>query len=372
MELIRLSKSCLSLNERNAVMKVLENEFLGMGPQVKIFENKLTNFIGRNALCVSSGTAALHLALQAIGIGPDDSVLVPSITYVATFQAISATGAKPIPCDVIDSNFTIDLKDAEKKIEPTTKVIIPVHYAGDPGDLNGIYNFANKFNLRIIEDAAHAFGSKFNEKLIGSFGDIICFSFDGIKNITSGEGGCVISSDETVMKHIADARLLSVENDSLNRYQRKRSWNFDVINQGWRYHMSDIMAAIGIEQLKRFNELQTKRKKFAKLYQNLLKKRSEVILLNHNYDQITPHIFVIIIPESVSRKDLIKKLLEFNIQTGVHYQPNHHLTKYKVNNQIGLPITDKYCERILSLPLHPDLDEGKINYIVEKLLQSLN
>lgn len=371
MELIRLSKSCLSVNEKNAVLSVLDNEFLGMGPKVKVFEDQLSKFIGRNTLCVSSGTAALHLALQSIGIGANDSVLVPSITYLATFQAISATGAKPIPCDVLDSNFTLNLNDAEKKIEKNTKAIIPVHYAGDPGKLEEVYELAEKFSLRVIEDAAHAFGSIYKGKKVGSFGDIVCFSFDGIKNITSGEGGCVVSNDQEVMNHIADARLLAVENDSSARYQRKRSWNFDVTNQGWRYHMSDIMAAIGSEQLKRFEILQTKRKKFAKLYQTLLKDKKQIRLLDHDYEQITPHIFVIIIPEYISRIELRKKLLEQNIQTGIHYQPNHHLTKYKSKEQITLPITDKYSERILSLPLHPDLDEEKISYIVEKLLNEI-
>ncbi len=371
MELIRLSKSCISEKEKIAVLEVLENEFLGMGPKVKFFEDQLSQYFDKRSVCVSSGTAALHLALQSVGIGRGDSVIVPSITYVATFQAISATGATPIPCDVCEDNFTINIHDAEKKIKDNTKAIIPVHYAGDPGDLELIYNFAKKYELRIIEDAAHAFGSIYKEKKVGSIGDIVCFSFDGIKNITSGEGGCIVSGDENVIQHISDARLLSVENDSSARYKRKRSWNFDVRHQGWRYHMSDIMAAIGSEQLKRFGELQTKRKILAKTYQSLLRDNPKIKILNHDYDKVTPHIYVVVIPESISRNELMKKMLENGIQTGIHYQPNHKLSKYKSNKEIRLPVTDNYCERIISLPLHPDLDISKVNFIVEKLLDNI-
>ena len=190
--MIKLSKSSIGEEERLSVLKVLDNEMLGMGENVKMFEDILSNFFNRKTICVVNGTCALQLAIQAVGIKEGDEVLVQSLTYVATFQAIVASGGIPISCDIDPNTLLIDLKDAEKKLSSKTKIIIPVHYAGDAGELDLIYDFAKKNSLRVIEDAAHAFGSISNQKLIGSFGDIACFSFDGIKNITSGEGGCIV------------------------------------------------------------------------------------------------------------------------------------------------------------------------------------
>ena len=257
-------------------MRVLDKEFLGMGEEVQIFEERLSEFFGRPAVCVVNGTAALHLALQACGISDGDEVLVPSITYVASFQAISATGASPVACDVEENFLCLDWTDAEKRITSKTKAIMPVHYSGGVGNLDKIYELAKSHNLRVIEDAAHAFGTFYKERRVGGFGDIACFSFDGIKNITSGEGGCIVTNDKEVLNLVKDARLLGVEKDSEKRYEGKRSWNFNVSKQGWRYHMSDIMAAIGIEQLNRFDEIAIKRKAIATAYKTELRNSDKI------------------------------------------------------------------------------------------------
>ena len=262
-KVIRLSKSCLNDAEKQAVMRVLDREFLGMGDEVRQFEEELSLFFGRTAVCVSTGTAALHLALQASGVGPGDEVLVQSLTYVASFQAISATGAIPTACEVSPATLCIDLNDAKKKLTSKTKAIMPVHYAGGVGNLDEIYAFAKENNLKVIEDAAHAFGTTFKGNKVGSFGNISCFSFDGIKNLTSGEGGCIVTDDQEVLSKVMDSRLLGVEKDTEKRFSSQRSWSFNVVGQGWRYHMSNIMAAIGIEQLKNFDQVADKRIKLA-------------------------------------------------------------------------------------------------------------
>lgn len=166
-KLIRLSKSCLSSSEKQAVMGVLNREFLGMGNEVQQFEQALTEFFGRPTVCVVNGTAAVHLAVQACGIGVNDEVLVPSLTYVASFQVVSATGAKPVACDIDPETCILDWRDAERRITPRTKAIMPVHYGGGVGDLDGIYNFAHQHGLRVIEDAAHAFGTTHSGKRVG-------------------------------------------------------------------------------------------------------------------------------------------------------------------------------------------------------------
>ena len=226
---IRLSKSCIGQEEIDAVTDVLKREYLGMGQDVHKFEDDLRNFFGgRDVTLVNTGTAALHLAAQGAGIKEGDEVLVQSLTYVACFQAIRATGGVPVACEVDDNTLTIDLKDAESKLTSRTKAIMPIHYAGQCGDLDAIYAFAKKHNLRVIEDASHAFGTTYKGRKIGSFGDIVCISMDGIKNITSGEGGMIITDDPVCQKVVKDARLLSVQNDTDSRFKGTRTWVFDV------------------------------------------------------------------------------------------------------------------------------------------------
>jgi dTDP-4-amino-4,6-dideoxygalactose transaminase len=249
---IRLSKSCIGDGEKRAVEAVLEHEYLGMGQDVQRFEEALTSYFGRPAVCVVNGTAALHLAVQGAGVGTGDEVLVPSLTYVSSFQAIASTGAKPVACEIDPETLVLDWRDAEKRLSRRTRAIMPVHYTGGVGDLDAIYEFARRHDLRVIEDAAHAFGSTHDGKRVGSFGDVACFSFDGIKNLTCGEGGCVVSSDAELLRRVRDARLLGVEKDTERRYAGERSWDFDVTAQGWRYHMSNVMAAIVLAQLARF------------------------------------------------------------------------------------------------------------------------
>ena len=291
-KLIRLSKSCLSSLEKKSVLGVLKKEYLGMGEEVDKFEKKLSLFFKRKALCVVNGTAALQLALQAIGIKRGDEVLVQSLTYLSSFQAISATGAVPVACDVKLNSGTIDLLDARKRLTKKT-AIMPVHYAGGAGDLDEIYKFAKKFKLRVIEDAAHAFGSTYKKKLIGSQGDVVCFSFDGIKNITSGEGGCIVTKDKKVIKSIMNSRLLGIKGDTNNRYKNQRTWIPYVNEQGWRHHMSNIMAAIGLIQLKRFKILSNRRKVLAKFYFSTLKEHKKIQIFVKDYKNIVSHIYPI-------------------------------------------------------------------------------
>jgi dTDP-4-amino-4,6-dideoxygalactose transaminase len=365
--MIRLSKSSLSDLEKSAVMKVLDKEYLGMGVEVQKFEEELSSFFGRPAVCVSTGTAALHLALQAVGIKNGDEVLVQSLTYVASFQAISATGATPIACDVNPETLCLDLRDVKNKLTKNTKAIMPVHYSGGAGELKQVYAFADKYGLRVIEDAAHAFGTQYMGTKIGGFGDIACFSFDGIKNITSGEGGCVVSDDEAILERVRNTRLLGVEKDTENRYLGKRSWNFDVNSQGWRYHMSDIMASIGIQQLKRFDAFAKKRQSLAKEYDKLLSDNNSIKLLNHNYDEVVPHIYTIQLSKNLNRDKIVEMLKNSGIQTGVHYLPNHLLSYYADSSQINN--TEQIYQSLVSLPLHYDLLKSDIEYICNKLLK---
>ena len=358
--MIRLSKSSISDLEKSHVLSVLDKEYLGMGQEVKTFEAELSSYFGRQAVWVNTGTSALHLAFQALNLEEDDEVIVQSLTYIATYQAIIATGAKPVSCEVDPATLLLDLEDARSKITSKTKAICLVHYSGNVGDLSRYYEFAHKHGLRVVEDAAHAFGTTYEGKKIGSFGDIVCFSFDGIKNITAGEGGCLTTSDEQILKRVSDARLLGVVNDTEKRFSNQRSWTFDVVEQGWRYHMSDVMAAIGRAQLQRFPDFSRRRKELAKNYVNFFSSANlPVELLEIDYTNVTPHIFVIKVKNG-KRGELKDFLSSKEIQSGIHYQPNHKLT-YVIQKAgtFELPVTEMIYQEILTLPLHADLRQDE-------------
>jgi len=363
---IRLSKSSIGIAEKEAVLKVLDKEFLGMGEEVQKFEEEIRNYLctDMEVVCVNTGTSALHLSLSALDIGVGDEVLVPSLTYVASYQAISATGAKPISCEIDVKTLFLDVNDARQKITKNTKAIMPVHYASSSVGIEKVYQLAKEFNLRVIEDAAQAFGCKHDNAFVGKYGDIICFSFDGIKNITSGEGGAILSNDNTFIHRIKDARLLGVEKDTEKRYNKERSWDFDVSHQGFRYHMSNIMAAIGREQLSRIEEFRIKRQKIVQTYLKNLQSLNEVQFLDFKYEEIISHIFVIKVTD---RDKLRAYLLKNDIECGVHYKPNHLLSKYKVENSFFK--TEKVYEEILTLPCHVDLsreEQQKVIHVIKK------
>lgn len=363
---VRLSKSTVGAAEKESVIRVLEKEYLGMGEEVRLFEEELKAFLGtpHDVMCVNTGTAALHLAVLALGLAAGDEVLVPTLTFVATFQAVAATGARPVACDVHTDTLFIDLEDAARRITPHTKAILPVHYASDSSRIDDVYRFAAAHGLRVIEDAAHSFGSLRNGHKIGVEGDILCFSFDGIKNITSGEGGAVVSGDPEVIRRVKDARLLGVEKDTDKRYSGDRSWEFDVTSLGFRYHMSNIMAAIGRAQLPRMDMVAETRRGIAARYIKELADISGLRFLALAHDEIIPHICVVRVLGGC-RDSLREFLAAHGVETGIHYKPNHLLTLFKT--EYSLPVAEELYGQILSLPLHLDLDDKQQVYVISSI-----
>ena len=248
---IRLSKSGISRNEVDAVTRVMRDEYFGMGSTAELFENNLKKFLGKNACVVSSGTAALQLALEALGVEPGDEVIIPTLTYVATFQATKATQATPIAADVDPQTLNLCLESVKRNMSDKVNTIIFVPIGGDLTGITDIERFCNKNNLHLVIDAAHAFGSSLNGKGASDFGDCVCYSFDGIKNITCGEGGCVSSNCDEIIEKIKIRRALGIEKVSPSA--AGNSYDFQVNQNGWRYHLSNINAAIGNEQLKRLD-----------------------------------------------------------------------------------------------------------------------
>jgi dTDP-4-amino-4,6-dideoxygalactose transaminase len=357
------------LREAWSAARVIRRGFLGMGLETKAFEEELSDFLGYPVACTVNGTAAIQLGLQALDVKPQDEVLVPSLTYLATFQAISALGAIPVACDVIPGSLAIDLNHATELLSERTKVILPVHFGGEFRQRETVAAFARKNKLRVLEDAAHAFGSLDDDFSKPKPIDLIAYSFDGIKNITSGEGGCLVGVDPVVLRRVADIRLLGVQGDTSNRYSGKRSWDFDVVEQGWRYHMSDVMAAIGRVQLKRQKTLAAKRKRLAGNYDRLLL-HSDIETMPVDYKRSVPHIYPVLLPERVDRNVIRGSLELLGVQTGVHYKPNHSLSFYKSSRQ--LPVTESVYKRIISLPLHPSIRRRDQLRVVNSLLELID
>jgi dTDP-4-amino-4,6-dideoxygalactose transaminase len=369
---MRLSQPALDEEELDAVTRVLRSEFLGMGKEVSEFEALLSEYFSNQVLCVNTGTSALQLALSAAGVVGGDEVLVPSLTYVATFQAISAIGAIPVSCDVQVNDLQIDIEDAANRITNKTKAIVPVYFSGATSCFERVEKFSAENGLINIPDAAHALGSRKEGKLIGSGNGTNVFSLDGIKNITSGEGGIIVSSDPKVIQNAKDARLLGVIGDSSKRASRERSWDFDVREQGWRFHMSDIFAAIGKVQFSKLEKFAAVRKAHFSMYSELLSEIPEVTLFDWDInDGMVPHVFVIRIPGMKSRESLRVSLMKEDIPTGIHYKPNHLLSFYANPSAAALVRTESIYSEILTLPLHTRLTHLQIKDVVMKLKKNL-
>ena len=370
---LRLSRSIVGKAEAEAVAAVIEGSgYLGMGDEVRLFEEEIAAYLGVDkyqVTCVNTGTAALHLAVQAC-VPAGGEVLIPSLTFVASFQAVLTAGAVPVACDVRLSDGLLDLADAAKRITPNTKAVMPVHYASNPALISEVYAFAKKYNLRVIEDAAHCFGCTYQGKPVGSSGDLVCFSFDGIKNITSGEGGAVVTANPEAGRLIKDARLLSVENDTEKRYQHARSWDFDVKQPGYRFHMSNLMAAIGRTQLKRLDgEFAPARKKLVALYRQKLANLPGIVLLDMDMTGIVPHIHPVRVLNG-RKQEVIDKLQALGIPTGMHYKPAHLLTLFGGGKE-HLPVSEQLQQELLTLPLHPAVTQEDVDYICKSLKEAL-
>ena len=367
MEMIPVQRPSIGTEELKAVEAVFNTGWLGMGSVTKEFEDAVGAFLGaRHVIATNTGTTALHLAFDTIGLGHGDEVIVPSLTYVATIQAITAIGATPVFCDVEEDTLNIDLSDAKRKITSKTKAIVPVHYRGLPCDMEQVLTLAEQFGLRVVEDAAHAFGSYYKGKRIGSFGDLTCFSFDPIKIITCGEGGAITTQNDELVELMQRKRILGIDKDTWSRYHDKRSWFYDVTTQGYRYHMSNINAAIGLVQLKKYDVTNARKIYIAKTYDQEFAGLKKFELLRTDYNGLS--LFIYIIKVLKGRERLMKYLERRDISTGIHYIPSHIFGFYnKIGKGVRLPVTERLYEQILTLPLFPDMSDEQVERVISAI-----
>lgn len=364
-KLIPVSRPSIGEDELAQIGKVFDSRWLGLGAWVSKFEDRIRDFIGaKNAIAVNTGTTALHLALDSLGIGRGGEVIVPSLTFVATIQAIVMTGAKPVFCDIDPDTLNVDINDVRRRITKRTKAVIPVHYCGLPCDMDALLDLSKKHSFKIVEDAAHAFGSVYKGKKIGSFGDITCFSFDPIKNITCGEGGAITTSNASLAQIIYKKRILGIDKDTWSRYKHKREWFYNVVTLGFRYHMSNINAAIGLAQIEKFPMFMNKKKEIVKKYDEAFGKINGVELLKRDYANTAFFNYIIKVRKARgARNELMEFLKKRNIDSGVHYIPNHLQPFFKEYRR-NLPVTQRVWNEIITLPLYYDMRDEDIDAVI--------
>ncbi len=366
--MIKSSRGCCGEEELAQVREAFAYGYFGLAYKTNEFEQKIAEYLKteKKVISTNTGTTALHLALSTLGISAEDEVILPSFTFVATAQAVSATGAKPVFCEVDSDTFLMDINDVKKKITDRTKAIIPVHYAGRPCDLNALLEIKEKTGIRIVEDAAHAFGSEYQGKKIGAVGDITCFSFDSIKVMTCGEGGAIVTDDFAFDDLARQKRLLGIDRKTMHvKDWKKRSWSYDVPTQGYRYHMSNINAAIGLAQIKKVDKFIARRRELCRQYEQMLEGICGIKKMPVSYDTIAPFMYVIKVKDG--RRDHLKNfLMEHDIESGISYIPCHHFSIYKEGHQ-EFPVTDKIYNEILCLPMHYELTDTDIKEIARTI-----
>ncbi len=369
--MIKSSRGCCGEEELLEVKEAFEYGYFGLAYKTNEFEQEIAKYFDtdRFVISTSTGTNALHLALDTIGISEGDEVILPSFTFVATAQAVAMCGGKPVFCEVDPINLLIDIDDVKNRITDRTKAIIPVHYAGRPCDMDALMKIKQETGIRIVEDAAHAFGTSYKGKMIGSFGDITCFSFDSIKVITCGEGGAIVTDDETFDDLAKKKRLLGIDRKTMHvKDWKKRSWNYDVTTLGYRYHMSNINAAIGLAQIKKADRFIERRRELCHLYDTELREVTGVEIMPDEYDTIAPFMYVIRVKDG-KRNPLKDYLMEHDIESGISYIPCHHFAQFKGREE--LPITDVIYEEVLCLPMHYELTNKNVKEVTDCIKEFL-
>ena len=371
-------------NEIQACNKVLKSGWLTTGKKCEEFEKDFLNFLGEEdlyAVALSSATAGLHLALEAIGVSKGDEVITTTHTFTATAEVIRYLGAEVVFVDIDPKTNCLDLKEVEKFITKKTKCILPVHFAGITCDMNSLLKLANSKNIAVIEDSAHSLPSTYNQKLIGTLNTkATIFSFYANKSMTTAEGGMLVTRDKNLYKRVKTNSLHGIDRDAHLRFNSSDpAWFYQVVSPGYKYNLNDISAAIGIEQLKKLYPMQKRRQKIAEFYNSNLNQNSLTLPPNpiNKSDLHSWHIYNLSFNKAskLNRDSIIKKLAIEKISTSVHYIPLHMhkywKERYKLEKSKFPNSTDLFF-RCISLPIYSKLSDLQVEYVIEKLKNIIN
>lgn len=373
---IPFHRPSIGKEEMDAVQQVLASGWLTTGPVTMEFEKQFAAYVGcKHALAVTSCTAALQLALDAIGLKEGDEVLVPSCTFTATAEVVTYFGARPVLCDSVRGGFNIDAADAERRVTSRTRAIIPVHLAGEPCDMDAIHAMAKRHNLHVIEDAAHTLPASYRGKQVGTISELTAFSFYTTKTITTGEGGMLVTDDDSYAERIGLMRLHGIGRDAWKRYARAGSWFYEVREAGYKMNLPDILSALGVEQLKKANKFWEQRREIAAYYYKQLSKIEELDMppgdskdIEHSW-----HLFILRLRSdmlNINRDQFIEELKDAGIGTSVHFIPLHRHPYYV--REFGaraedFPQADANYVRSLSIPIFPDMTMAQQKRVVDSV-----
>ncbi len=362
-------------DEINEVVDSLRNGWLTTGPKTQAFENDLANFLGGSveAIAVNSATAGLHLALEAIGIGPGDEVIVPDFTFTATAEVVRYLGGEPVFVDVDPHTLNITPALAEAAVTPRTKAIVIVHFAGLPCDVPGFMRLAARRGLRIIEDSAHALPARVGGAMVGTHGtDAVVFSFYANKTITTGEGGMLVTRDPALAKRARTMRLHGFDRDAFSRFQTG-SWRYDIVAPGYKYNMTDMAASLGLHQLRRAEAFRNRRAEIAHQYRTRLAGLPLSFQADADGDGMHSwHLFVARVgaQSPLTRDALFEALGDRGIRCSVHYLPLHSFTYWRERYNLSpraFPVSEACGQTIISLPLYVGMTQAEIDYVVAAL-----
>lgn len=365
--MIPLFKPSLGEEELDALREIFATGWLGLGPKTGEFERRFADYVGaRHAVGVNSCTAALHLSLGLLDLKPGDEVIVPAITFISTAHAAAYWGARPVFADVQPDTLCLDLRDVQRKVTPRTRAILPVHYAGHPCDMDEIHPFAASRGIAVIEDAAHACGALYKGRKVGSLSPLTCFSFHAIKNLSCGDGGMVTTDDEIYARKLREWRWMGISRDTWSRtdHGTTYSWDYTVNELGFKSHLNDISAAIGLVQLRKLDAANRRRREIAERYTSGFRS-TPWIECPPERDAVRSawHIYHI----KVEGRDALHHYLTGRgITTGVHYYPIHLHPYYR--DGASCPVAESLWERILSLPMFPDMTDDQVGQVIEAVL----
>ncbi len=361
---IPMARPSTGTAELKQIQAVFKSGWLGEGHVTELFEKALGEFTGaRHIVAVNTGTSALHLALHALGAGPGDEVVLPSMTFVSDPQAVLMCGARPVFCDIEENTLNVDPHKIKPLLTPKTRAVMPTDFAGLPCDVRAIRRAIGRSDIKIIRDASHSFGSKIKGKPVGirAGEDATCFSFDPIKNLTCGEGGAILVKTASAAARLRSQKMLGIIRSTWQSFSKKKVEDRRVVQHGFRYHMSNINAAIGLAQLQQFAAFAEKRQKLAVLYDELLQPLPDITLFKRDYAAVVPFMYIIRVAAR-ERDNLISFLVANGVHAGLRYFPCH-LQPFFKHAGAALPVTEQLAQEMLSIPLYHGMRESQVHAV---------
>lgn len=355
-----------------AVVDVLRSDYLTTGPKVTEFENRVAEYVGaKYAVAVNSGTSALHIACLAAGIKEGDEVITSPITFAASSNCVLYCGGTPVFADIDEHTYNISPTEIEKAVTEHTKAIIPVHYTGQPCDMDSIMDIARKHNLLVIEDGAHALGASYKGRKIGSIADMTCFSFHPVKSITTGEGGMVVTDSKELYKRLVLFRSHGITRDESVMTEQQGDWYYQQLEIGYNYRITDISCALGISQMDKLDKFIDRRRQIANRYDEAFKDIDEIkIPTQLSGCESGWHLYMFQVPADC-RKQIFDSLRKSGIGVNVHYIPVYKHPYYQRNGYGGVCCKngEEFYSRAISLPIYPLLTDEQQNYVIEQVLR---